>query len=70
MGQASKQAGVSEAMLSCAIKSSKVSANNNTSSGWDMDPAKLFSVYPQPRQRLLTDMRPQLRGWFGWGKAS
>jgi hypothetical protein len=22
----------------------------------------------QSAQRLLTDMRPQKRGWFGWGK--
>lgn len=124
MGQAAKQAGVSKATLSRAIKSGKISANKNDKGGWDIDPAELFRVYPatpatgagngamkqnatpdetavlhaqvdglkaqldlmreqvddlktqrdnwqdqaQSAQRLLTDMRPQRRSWFGLGR--
>mgnify|MGYP000502706254 CR=1 FL=1 len=128
MGQAAKQAGVSKATLSRAIKSGKISANKNDKGGWDIDPAELFRVYPatpvtgagngamkqnatpvpatdetaafhaqvdglkaqlelmrdqiddlksqrdkwqdqaQTAQRLLTDMRPERRGWFGFSK--
>jgi predicted DNA-binding protein (UPF0251 family) len=135
MGQAAKQAGVSKATLSRAIKSGKISANKNDKGGWDIDPAELFRVYPatpatgagngamkrnatpanspdetpetvasmarleaevhglkaqmelmreqlddmkiqrekwqdqaQSAQRLLTDMRPQRRSWFGFGR--
>jgi hypothetical protein len=136
MGQATKQAGVSKAALSRAIKSGKIPANKNAIDGWDVDPADLFRVNPvslgtvsgnssikrnptpanaptetailmarlnveidwlkaqmervktmrkqlahmkvrsekwqdqaQSAQRLLTDMQPQRRGWFGFGKA-
>ena len=135
MGQAAKEAGVSKATLSRAIKSGKISANKNDNGGWDIDPAELFRVYPvtaatgsgngamkrnatpapapdetpetavsmarletevhglkaqmelmreqlddmkiqrekwqdqaQSAQRLLTDMRPERRGWFGLGR--
>ena len=114
--QAAKQAGVSKAALSRAIKSGKISANKNAIDGWDVDPADLFRANPvsagtailmaridveidwlgaqmvqvkkmrkqlahmkvksekwqdesQSAQGLLTDMQPQRRGWFGFGKA-
>ncbi len=47
MGQAAKEAGISKATLSRAIKSGKVSATKNTRNGWDIDPAELFRVYPR-----------------------
>jgi len=47
MGQAAKEAGVSKATLSRAIKSGKVSATKNDKGGWDIDPAELFRVYPR-----------------------
>ncbi len=46
MGQTAKQAGISKATLSRAIKSGKISAKKNTRGGWDIDPAELFRVYP------------------------
>jgi len=46
MGQAAKQAGVSKATLSRAIKSGKVSAKKNGKGGWDIDPAELHRVFP------------------------
>lgn len=47
MGQAAKEAGVSKATLSRAIKSGKLSAKKNNKGGWDIDPAELFRVYPR-----------------------
>jgi len=47
MGQAAKEAGVSKATLSRAIKSGKLSASRNDKNGWDIDPAELFRVYPR-----------------------
>ena len=44
--QAAKQAGVSKAALSRAIKSGKISANKNAIDGWDVDPADLFRANP------------------------
>jgi len=44
MGQAAKQAGVSKAAFSRAIKSGKISANKNAIGGWDVDPADLYRV--------------------------
>ena len=47
MGQAAKEAGVSKATLSRAIKSGKLSAKKNDKGGWDIDAAELFRVYPR-----------------------
>lgn len=47
MGEAAKQAGISKATLSRAIKSGRVSATRNDKAGWDVDPAELFRVYPR-----------------------
>jgi len=47
MGQAAKEAGISKATLSRAIKSGKVSATRNEKGGWDIDPSELFRVYPR-----------------------
>lgn len=46
MGQAAKEAGVSKATLSRAIKSGKVSATPSGNGGWEIDPAELFRVFP------------------------
>lgn len=47
MGEAAKQAGISKATLSRAIKNGRVSATRNDKGGWDVDPAELFRVYPR-----------------------
>ncbi|MCB0018210.1 MAG: hypothetical protein KDE09_10510 [Anaerolineales bacterium] len=47
MGEAAKQAGISKATLSRAIKNGRVSATRNDKGGWDIDPAELFRVYPR-----------------------
>jgi len=49
MGEAAKQALVSKATLSRAIKSGKISARRNDKGGFDIDPAELFRVFhPRP----------------------
>lgn len=45
MGQAAKEAGISKATLSRAIKNGRVSACRNDKGGFDIDPAELFRVY-------------------------
>ena len=45
MGQAAKEAGISKATLSRAIKNGRVSASRNEKGGFDIDPAELFRVY-------------------------
>lgn len=45
MGQAAKEAGISKATLSRAIKGGRVSAARNDKGGFDIDPAELFRVY-------------------------
>jgi hypothetical protein len=47
MGEAAKEAGISKATLSRAIKNGRVSATRNDKGGWDVDPAELFRVYPR-----------------------
>lgn len=47
LGQAAKQAGVSKATISRAIKSGRLSAAPNDKNGYDIDPAELFRVYPR-----------------------
>lgn len=47
MGEAAKQAGISKATLSRAIKNGRVSATRNDKGGFDIDPAELFRVYPR-----------------------
>ena len=49
MGEAAKQALVSKATLSRAIKSGRISARRNEKGGFDIDPAELFRVFlPRP----------------------
>lgn len=47
MGEAAKEAGISKATLSRAIKNGRVSATRNDKGGYDIDPAELFRVYPR-----------------------
>jgi hypothetical protein len=47
MGEAAKEAGISKATLSRAIKNGRVSAKRNDKGGYDIDPAELFRVYPR-----------------------
>jgi hypothetical protein len=47
MGEAAKQAGISKATLSRAIKNGRVSATRNDKGGFDIDPAELLRVYPR-----------------------
>lgn len=55
MGEAAKQAGISKATLSRAIKNGRVSATRNDKGGWDVDPAELFRVYPRNTATVATN---------------
>ena len=47
-GQASKEANVSKTTISKALKSGRLSYVEKTSSGYKIDPAELFRVFPKP----------------------
>lgn len=46
LGQAAKEAGVSKATISRAVKTGKLSANK-AGNQYEIDPAELFRVYPR-----------------------
>lgn len=57
LGQASKEAGVSKATISKALKSGKLSYVEKTSAGYKIDPAELFRVYPKKPQETVASER-------------
>jgi hypothetical protein len=70
LGQAAKEAGVSKATLSKALKSGRLSYIAKSTAGYEIDPAELFRVFPkkQPetvsRERLETpEETPVIAGY-------
>lgn len=47
LGEASKATGKSKSTLANAIKKGRLSVLNKSSSGYEIDPAELFRVYPK-----------------------
>lgn len=47
LGQASKEAGVSKATISKALKSGRLSYVSKSTAGYEIDPAELFRVFPK-----------------------
>lgn len=52
LGQAAKEAGVSKATVSKALKSGRLSYVSKSTAGYEIDPAELFRVFP--KKPLLT----------------
>ncbi len=50
LGQAAKEAGKSKATISKYIKKGKLSVVSKDSSGYEIDPAELFRVFPKSEQ--------------------
>ena len=51
LGQAAKEVGLDKSTLSRAIKRGKLSAQRTDSSGYEIDPAELFRVFPPASQK-------------------
>jgi len=47
LGQAAKEAGVSKATVSKALKSGRLSYVSKSTAGYEIDPAELFRVFPK-----------------------
>jgi hypothetical protein len=47
LGQAAKEAGVSKATISKALKSGRLSYVAKSTAGYEIDPAELFRVFPR-----------------------
>ena len=47
LGQASKEAGVSKATISKALKTGRLSYLSKSTAGYEIDPAELFRVFPK-----------------------
>jgi hypothetical protein len=47
LGQAAKEAGVSKATISKALKSGRLSFVSKSTAGYEIDPAELFRVFPK-----------------------
>ena len=47
LGQAAKEAGVSKATISKALKSGRLSYSAKSAAGYEIDPAELFRVFPK-----------------------
>jgi len=57
LGQAAKEANVSKATLSKALKSGRLSYISKSSSGYEIDPAELFRVFPRKPSETVSGER-------------
>lgn len=56
LGQAAKEAGVSKATISKALKSGRLSYASKSPAGYEIDPAELFRVFPKkPLPTVLSE---------------
>jgi len=62
LGQAAKEAGVSKATLSKALKSGRLSYIAKTSSGYEIDPSELFRVFPRKPLQTVESERSETEG--------
>src|SRR5215213_4495234 len=53
LGTAAKAAGVSKSTIHRAIKSGRMSARTKDGSGYQIDPAELFRVFPAPSGKTV-----------------
>jgi hypothetical protein len=57
LGQAAKEAGVSKATISKALKSGRLSYVAKTTAGYEIDPAELFRAFPRKPLETVTSER-------------
>ncbi|WP_429278411.1 hypothetical protein, partial [Novosphingobium gossypii] len=57
LGQAAKEAGVSKATLSKALKSGRLSYIAKSTAGYEIDPAELFRVFPRKQVETVHSER-------------
>lgn len=68
LGQAAKEAGVSKATISKALKSGRLSFVTKSSAGYEIDPAELFRVFP--KKPLVTGNSERLETPVETGKTA
>lgn len=59
LGQAAKEAGVSKATISKALKSGRMSYLAKSTAGYEIDPAELFRVFPKKPLETVVSERSQ-----------
>lgn len=57
LGQAAKEAGVSKATISKALKSGRLSFVSKSTAGYEIDPAELFRAFPKKPSETVTSER-------------
>lgn len=57
LGQAAKEASVSKATISKALKSGRLSFVGKSTAGYEIDPAELFRVFPRKPLAIVTSER-------------